>query len=391
MRISFFALMFLIACGDSSKAPSQADAIPACTATIAGQTDGNGHLCTASGSWQAILDGQCGATTPSGNSDCPAGYTCTDGNCVASLGTSRIWFGTDPLQPGATLNCNGSGCNPAYDYIYNIMAKGYKSLDEWCLYQAQQSLKPTVRGVAKWKALVVAQPDSGVNSPSNTGNPSTNTSLSPEGLTRVNAFMASAVANYLGPNQPFSATNTLEDRHGYIRPNKNIFWSGIGGSTEAASCNSGGCVCQDPYKLPSTCQSQSYNIYSGEVPGSQPPEPYTEAFCEDPTTPVFGNVNYISNSISFNAWSNPGVDGAGISGSIAYFGCNNLPGTCLASSAICFFNENDVLFSSDATHPYTSTSVGYEIGPFGGGIAGSPQVTIPTDPSQSYGIVCLSD
>ncbi len=122
----------------------------------------DGYFCDTSGKLQALIPGVCAQ-----DSDCPSPYSCNTVNnqCYLKAATNnqeKYWFATDPIRPGVTSTCNdsnGSTTCPTVnqnDYIYNIMAKGYASLDDWCMNQAQQSTDPNVRNIGKWKALILA-------------------------------------------------------------------------------------------------------------------------------------------------------------------------------------------------------------------------------------------
>ncbi|MEI6791038.1 MAG: hypothetical protein WCK42_07650 [Myxococcaceae bacterium] len=109
----------------------------------------------------------------------------------------------DPIQKPAVPT--GAG------YIYNIMAKGYASLDDWCMSQAQQSTIPAMRNIGSWTAMVYAQ---GSNS---------------EETQVANSYPYGGDSNYFGPGQTaaFSAQNNfLYDRNGSVQ-NSFSAWAGL--------------------------------------------------------------------------------------------------------------------------------------------------------------------
>ncbi|MBH2006754.1 MAG: hypothetical protein I8H75_05395 [Myxococcaceae bacterium] len=183
-----------------------------------------GYLCV-NGSLTPQLDGMCQTSN-----DCPPPYNqCDESNrCqiqAAQAGSNQIWFATDPIRPGIH---SGDAPGPSgTGYIYNIMAKGYESLDDWCMSQAQLSSIGSMRKVASWTAMVLAQPD---RLGATTGNSPS------EGLNRFNAYGLIAWqggGNFFGPDstsgQFSSVNNTLQDRNGIPASNANQFaaWSGL--------------------------------------------------------------------------------------------------------------------------------------------------------------------
>ena len=189
---------------------------------------------TPSYNWAPLVAGECGSST-----DCPAPYnhccsntdtlpecfttganpTLTPNICVAHAAAptdGAIWFATDSIQPGVTQNY--STATPSNnDYVYNIMAKGYQSLDDWCMSQAQLSTISAVRNVSSWTALIAAQPDTS----SVTGTPANR-------IKQIFLDIASGTRTVKGPNTgSFSSTlNTIYDKNG-LNPN-------LGGGTWSA-------------------------------------------------------------------------------------------------------------------------------------------------------------
>ena len=203
-------------------------------------TDGQGHICSKSGVWVAVSAGQCSLP-----SDCPPPYNncasnlcvaqkvtgscqqnsdCLSGSCRSNYCTApdetnpQIWFATDPIRPGA--NSGDPFGYPGLGYVYNIMAKGYASLDDWCMSQAQQSTIPAMRNIGSWTALIIAQPDNGQSS------------LGDNGKNRYNALMSLSTDTppaYLSPGgtSQFNANNaTLYDKNNSPISNL-VAWSGI--------------------------------------------------------------------------------------------------------------------------------------------------------------------
>lgn len=189
-----FLVLFFIACSSTPKSAQSLGVSETCTAPAAGAYASTqpGLICapdpavSANWVWQPLLPGQCGST-----SDCPRPYNyccayqdstleCSKTITVPASGTTaatttttyfnnqcvthltpitdttsqRIWFATDPIQPGAA---NTTSATP---YIYNIMGKGRASLNDWCMNQAQQSNIPRMRKVSAWTAMLPASGDS---------------------------------------------------------------------------------------------------------------------------------------------------------------------------------------------------------------------------------------
>lgn len=166
LRILILALLHLIACSSASRISSSLD-----VTTCSAENSLHGMYCDATkGTYQALTPGRCDDPT-----DCPApyNYCCKPGDTASECNNnanicvtlpagnkSAIWFATDPIQPGVTLHSND--LNFPNDWAYNIMAKGKKSLNDWCLSQAQQSKYEKMRQVKSWKALVVSAPDTDI-------------------------------------------------------------------------------------------------------------------------------------------------------------------------------------------------------------------------------------
>ncbi|MES2503404.1 MAG: hypothetical protein V4534_00845 [Myxococcota bacterium] len=149
MRLFAFVTIpiLFIAC-----AGNLADGIDVSVCTTQGQSDGQGHVCLG-GTWKALLDGMCGTNTNGNIDGCAKGKVCTNNVCTFQPSASPVWFMTDGIESGATLNSSSN----TQDYIYNILAKGYDSLDDFCATQAQQSIYPAMRMQRKWYALINAQ------------------------------------------------------------------------------------------------------------------------------------------------------------------------------------------------------------------------------------------
>lgn len=107
-----------------------------------------GHYCLGRQS-QPLLAGMCNSGD---GSDCPKPYNaCVNNLCQiapAAVESDKILFATDPIQPGIALG--GA-------YVYNIMAKGRASLNDWCMSQAQQSTSASMRLIGSWTAQIVSQ------------------------------------------------------------------------------------------------------------------------------------------------------------------------------------------------------------------------------------------
>jgi hypothetical protein len=158
----------------------------------------------------------------------------------AQSGSSQIWFATDVIRPGVTV------LNTGNDYIYNIMAKGYDSLDDWCMSQAQQSTLPAMRNIASWTALIIAQPD---------WDSTPMSSLSTTGTYRATQYFSLGTLALFDPRQLNTFRNTannIYDKNGILVGsgggyystwsglNYNGYWLPYGGSclavVDADSC-----------------------------------------------------------------------------------------------------------------------------------------------------------
>jgi len=159
--------------------------------------------------------------------DCVSG-ACTNGYCAqpASNPPAQIWFATDAIRPGVTSQSTQTNNQ---DYIYNIMAKGYASLDDWCMSQAQQSTIPAMRNIGSWTALIIAQPDN-------------NSNLGATGQNRLQYLTPSinssneSILPYVNPNSlGFSSNYNVYDKNGQSTLTQ--FWTAMA-SAEALSGNS---------------------------------------------------------------------------------------------------------------------------------------------------------
>lgn len=191
-----------------------------------------GYLCD-NGCLKPLLAGACDSTILQNNPNCPtsSSHCCvtSDSNtncngqvniCVpeqATASSTRIWFVTDLIRSGVVSSCNSGsvGCpsSKAKDYIYNIMAKGYDSLDDWCMSQAQQSIHQKMRNVGSWTAMIIAQPDGDLMLNSD--------SFSSKGQNRINLYSALWLnpggVQYVPPNSTtvFSLQNNqMYNKHG---------------------------------------------------------------------------------------------------------------------------------------------------------------------------------
>ncbi len=244
-----------VSCGGGSETQSDAGTENPCIKCL---SVSEGLFCNKNGCLHALTAGTCFSPSTSNPTDCPppynycdsnnhcaiqkvAGscisdadcltgsltYKCTKGFCTLAPGStpvSQIWFATDPIRPGVVADCNDSNCSNSNGYIYNIMAKGYASLDDWCMSQAQQSTLPSMRKIGSWTALIIAQPDNGVGGYSG---------LSLSGTYRFNALLGltlPAPPSYVFPggNSPFSASNNvIDDKNKQPSSAAGNSWSGI--------------------------------------------------------------------------------------------------------------------------------------------------------------------
>ena len=197
-KLFYMVLLLSIGCGSDRKAPSE-DVADSCTQ---GQT-ATGLMCN-NGTWQVLSAGRCLS-----NADCAGEYRCVSTWCAVPTWNDtkiqRTLFLTQAVRPGAVFSQGAS------DYAYNVMAKGYQSLDDLCLAEAQQSALPSMRNLT-WKAIVIAQPDNSYTGLS---------SLSLEGqkrLVAMNKIWATPAAQYSGPgNSVFSQqNNAIYDKNGVL-------------------------------------------------------------------------------------------------------------------------------------------------------------------------------
>ncbi|MES2503536.1 MAG: hypothetical protein V4534_01530 [Myxococcota bacterium] len=356
------------------------------------------HVCIGE-NLQIKLDGFCNAAA-----DCPAPYnSCQNSLCAKQPSSIKqyYWFATDPIRPGVSALCSAGVCTDTQDYIYNIMAKGYASLDDWCMSQAQQSQIPSMRNVAAWTALILAMPD-------NTA------TLSSSGQNRLSLFTDTGSKNYIAPNGIGFAGSITDKHSNQIKPleipsirtgqkhaNATIMWTGMGstqGDKPAAS-----------YWIPGQgdplCDLETTTT-NWQVNGSY-----------DPSTPsARGDQAASSNTNAWSSLSNSSL------GAIAYFDSVDLsPCIGKAYQSVVFFapgdstsnpKPNNYVYGPTGNAACRPTSItGFEwmitcwtdflIGTYTGEFkclsnnCGSkktqpfkPEVQIPVDATQQYGIVC---
>jgi hypothetical protein len=210
MKAVITGLLILVGhfgCGSGSSSSELLDATSSCI------TNNPGYYCNSSGAPVTFLAaGKCNLA-----SDCPPPYNqCNSSNqCVinpASSASAQIWFATDPIRPGVTATCNdknGDSSCPSgntNDFVYNIMAKGYASLDDWCMSQAQQSTDPNVRNKSAWTALIVAN------------GPETSSCGSPPVCPLIASRLAPAFLNRVDSRANFNGSVWQQSPNGYKNP-----------------------------------------------------------------------------------------------------------------------------------------------------------------------------
>lgn len=166
LKVCLLALLLLpIACSSDENGLGEVGAVLSCPSSLP-----TGYFCDTNG-LQAKTAGYC---TPANSgsdktNDCalPFDACSSKHQCIVST-SDKYWFATDFIRPAVTSDCNSAtGCTNFQGYIYNIMAKGYDSLDDWCASQAHLSNDKNVHNRFKWRALIVANGDG------NNGRPNT--------------------------------------------------------------------------------------------------------------------------------------------------------------------------------------------------------------------------
>lgn len=222
------------------------EAIPSELASSCSGTSLAPGLVCVGGFYQSMKPGMCNSA-----SDCPPPYnTCNSTNTCAiqqafpptyyAFPSRLVWFATDSVRPGGhapnTAEINNT------DYVFNIMAKGYASLDDWCLSQAQQSTLASVRNIVSWTALIIAQPD---------GRSVAINDLSSRGIVRFYALLLLTGDSAISYNSPLgeafsSAAMNMYDKNGsFVNFNA---WSGINNKT-----------CQSYARVVQSCTKDSTN------------------------------------------------------------------------------------------------------------------------------------
>ena len=316
LLILSICLLIGLSCGGSGgSGGGVAASCPVCTTC----TPSTGIFCDSCNCPQALTAGRCdsSATTTPIAQQCPPPYNycclatdvgklsyCASANICAvqpaASSDKRIWFATDPIRPGVNAGDppsapSGSG------YIYNIMAKGYASLDDWCMSQAQQSTLPSMRKKASWTALILAQPD-------NSGSFSA-------GLNRLNLMTPTinssgqSILPYTNPNtQAFSNSYNIYDKNGSSTPTQ--FWTAMGGQPGSPSVwtSPNGESAADNFQLPQ--------------PGP---------FCAGPNNNAWGTTS-VGNCAA--AYIPAGIGGLSTSNVIGFFVNND------SSSGYCVINND---------------------------------------------------
>lgn len=300
VRLSFMSTRFIVSlllmiglsCGDNAPHPEELFT-NACSKF-------QGLIGSSATNCQPLLAGMCdSSSTANINTQCPPPYnhccsqtdqgkgSCkTVNTCVvqdASDPSQRTWFATDSIRPGITSN----NSDPK-DYIYNIMAKGYESLDDWCMSQAQQSTHPSMRNIHSWTALIIAQPDAYQWTSGNILLPAAN-SLSTAGQTRLGLFqfgIGSEPSFGEGRiNIPYRLVNgvqvqsnpRIQDKNGNLLDQTTVYWSGLGGDPNHATSNTIWSTTSS-----SQCRISSYLQTDG-------------LYCTS-SSPAYNGVNYRFNS-----------------------------------------------------------------------------------------------
>ncbi|MEI6805807.1 MAG: hypothetical protein WCK49_04800 [Myxococcaceae bacterium] len=363
-------MIFLVSCGESSKEPGVGDAAP-CTAS---STPVDSLICVNS-QLQIKPAGYCSTASSANPDDCPPPYnfcdsnnncavqkisgsclssndcasgTCTTGYCAQPQNPAQqTWFATDPIRPGITVNSS----NPK-DYIYNIMAKGYESIDDWCLSQAQQSTLPAMRKIASWTGLIIAQPDNSATLSASglareqvyltaNANPGTTYFQSPAGTkfasNSYNITDKNGV-NLMQPGTPFSADSFTNTNH-TLQPNGNYWlqgaWSGIVRKyTQQIVCAFSGGACRNQIGTDNQCCGDVIDYVQNACGGfgahSQLPFCTNNVNCDiydvpNASPPLPGNL-CAANNIN-NSWSaSSNLIFCGVATMLNITTCTSLPG-----------------------------------------------------------------